>query len=282
MASLHVEALSYAAAAIERAGDYLASDPVEHNVIWSILSQRAESGAAGRYWLGELEGRTAGIVLESPPGHPAAISRMRAEYAAAMAEAIWEEGHRLTGVAGEAGTTAAFGGRWTECAGTAGTVEDAQRLYVLGQLAQPRGALGKLRRAEPFERGLIIEWWTAFQIETGSPRFDVSGAVDAGLSAKRLFIWEDEGARCVARATEPLGGVSRIGAVFTPPKWRCLGYASACVAALCELLRSEEGANSVLYAQLGNPGSNAIYRRLGFAAVSEVLAYRFGDVVSYL
>jgi len=282
MGSLHVEALSDAAAAIERAGDYLATDPVEHNVIWSIMSQRAESGPAGRYWLLELDSRTDGIVLESPPGHAAAISRMRVEYAAAMAEAICAEGHRLTGVAGEAGTTAAFAGRWTECAGTAAKVEDARRLYALGQLAPPTGALGRLRRAEPFERALIIEWWSAFQIETGSPRFDVSGAVDAGLSARRLFMWDDEGARCVARATETLGGISRIGAVFTPPRWRRLGYASACVGALCELVRREEGANSVLYAQLGNPGSNAIYRRLGFAAVSEVLAYRFGDVVKHI
>jgi predicted GNAT family acetyltransferase len=282
MGSRHLETMVDAAAALERARDYLASDPVEHNVIWSIMSQRAESGAAGRYWLLEFDACPVGIVLESPPGHAAAISRMRDDYAIAMAEAICEAGHRLTGVAGEASTTAAFAGRWTECAGTAGTVEEAQRLYVLGRLAQPAGVLGSLRRAEPFERGFIIEWWSAFQIETGSPRFDVSGAVDAGLSARRLFVWDDGGARCVARATEPLGGISRIGAVFTPPRWRCRGYASACVGALCEWVRREEGATSVLYAQLGNPGSNAIYRRLGFAAVSEVLAYRFGDVVEHL
>jgi GNAT superfamily N-acetyltransferase len=278
MGGPHVEALSDAAAALERGGDLLAADPIGLNVIWSILRQRADSGSPGRYWLLELEGRIAGIVLESPPGHAAAISPMAGAHAAEMAEAIWVEGHRLTGVAGEAHTTAVFAGRWTECAGTAGTVEDAQRLYALGSLVQPAGVMGRLRCAEPVERGLIIEWWSAFQIETGSPRFDVSGAVDAGLSARRLFMWDDGGPRCVARATEPLGGISRIGAVFTPPRWRCRGYASACVGALCEWVRRNEGANSVLYAQLGNPSSNAIYRRLGFAAVSEALAYRFGDV----
>jgi predicted GNAT family acetyltransferase len=53
------------------------------------------------------------------------------------------------------------------------------------------------------------------------------------------------------------------------------------VGALCAWVRGEEGANSTLYAQLGNPGSNAIYRRLGFQAVSEVLAYRFGEVAKH-
>ena len=108
----------------------------------------------------------------------------------------------------------------------------------------------------------------------------MSLAVDSALSAGRLFFWDDGGARCLARATAPLGGISRIGAVFTPPQWRRRRYAAACVGALCEWVRNEEGANSVLYAQLANPSSNAIYQRLGFEAVSEMLVYQFDDVVN--
>ena len=51
MDSLHVEAMTDAAAAIERAGGYLTANPVELNVIWSVMKQRADSGAPGRYWL---------------------------------------------------------------------------------------------------------------------------------------------------------------------------------------------------------------------------------------
>jgi predicted GNAT family acetyltransferase len=159
-------------------------------------------------------------------------------------------------------------------------VRDAQRLYALGHLVQPEGVTGRLRRAELSEREVVIEWWSSFQVETGSPAGDVSPAVDSALSAGRLFFWDDGGARCFARATEPLGGISRIGAVFTPPQWRRRRYAAACVGALCEWVRNEEGANSVLYAQLGNPSSNAIYQRLGFEAVSEMLVYQFDDVVN--
>jgi hypothetical protein len=38
--------------------------------------------------------------------------------------------------------------------------------------------------------------------------------------------------------------------------------------------------SALLYAQLGNASSNAVYRRLGFEAVSEVLVYRFDDGVA--
>jgi predicted GNAT family acetyltransferase len=281
MGPLSVAATDDAAAAMERAAPYLAAEPVRLNVIWSLLAQRAESGAPGRYWVLEAGGCPEGIVLESPPGHVAAISPLGAEQAAALTEAIAAEGHRLSGVAGEACAAARFAGCWTERVATAACAEEAQRLYELDRLVKRDGVPGRLRRAEFFERGLIVEWWSAFQIETGAGRFDVSAAVDMALSAGRLFVWDDDGARCAARATQPLGGVSRIGAVFTPPRWRRRGYAAALVGALCDWVRTEEGANPVLYAQLSNPRSNAIYRRLGFRAVFEALSYRFGETVRH-
>ena len=279
MGSLHVDSMTDAAAAIDRAGTYLAAQPVELNVIWSVMKHGVDSGAPGRYWLLDTDAGTAGIVIESPPGRAAGISPVRREYAHALADAISREGHRLSGVSGDASATSAFAGRWTEQARTSAVVRDAQRLYALGCLVQPDGVPGRLRRAEPSERDMTIEWWSAFQAEIGSPGGDVSLAVDSALSTHRLFFWDDGGARCLARATEPLGGVSRIGVVFTPLQWRRRGYAAACVGALCEWVRDEESANSVLYAQLGNPSSNAIYRRLGFEAVSEMLVYRFEDVL---
>lgn len=277
---MHLEAMTDAAAAIERAGGYLSANPVELNVIWSVMRQRADSGVPGRYWLLEADDGIAGLAIESATGHPAAIAPVRRDHADAIAAAISGEGHRLSGVVGEASAASAFAGCWAERVRTAAVVEDAQRLYALGRLVQPEAVPGRLRRADLSEREIMIKWWSAFQVETGSPVSDVSPAVDLALSTGRLFVWDDAGARCMARATGPLGGISRIGAVFTPPRWRRRGYAAACVGALCEWVRGEEGANSVLYAQLRNPSSNAIYRRLGFEAVSEVLAYRFDEVVN--
>jgi len=279
MGGLRVEATTDPVAAIGRAAGYLASDPVGLNLIWSIMRQRADSGTPGQYWLLKSDDRTVGVVLESPPGHPAAISPVSTEQATAMAEAIAAEGNELTGIMGEASAAATFAGCWAEERGTQAEVAEAQRLYELGFLVQPAGVTGRLRRAEIFEREMITEWWSEFQAEIGSLRLDVTVAVDSALSSGRLFVWDDDGARCVARATEPLGGVSRIGIVYTPSPWRRRGYAAACVGALSEWERAEEGANPILYAQLRNPGSNAIYRRLGFRAVSEVLSYKFGETI---
>lgn len=276
MGEMRVEATTDAAAAIARSAGLLAARPVALNVIWSVMTQRAERGGRGRYWLLEDDGEIAGLVIESPPGQAACISPLDRAQVQALAAAIAAEGHRLSGVSGDASTASVFAGSWTERVKVAAVVTDAQLLYALGRLNRPRGVPGGLRPAERKERELLVEWWSAFELETGAGG-EAASSVDIGLSAGRLFVWDDGGARSMARATAPLGGISRIGIVFTPPQWRRRGYAAACVGALCEWVRNEEGANSVLYAQLANPGSNAVYRRLGFEVFSEALVYRFDE-----
>ncbi len=117
------------------------------------MTQRADSGAPGRYWLLEAAGEVAGLVLESPPGHAAAISPMPREHVAALATAISGEGHRLSGVAGDAPTASVFAGCWTERVRVAAVVQDAQRLYALGGLVPPEPVPGQLRRAELLRSG---------------------------------------------------------------------------------------------------------------------------------
>ncbi len=157
-------------------------------------------------------------------------------------------------------------------------VEDAQRLYALGNLVSPDVVPGRLRRAELSERGLIIEWWSQFQVETGSPRFDVSSAVDLGALDRARSSSGTTGARDASPVPPNRSAASPGSERYSRRRDGAVeGYAAACVAALCEWLRDEEAANAVLYAQLANPSSNAIYRRLGFEAVSEALAYRFGE-----
>jgi predicted GNAT family acetyltransferase len=63
--------------------------------------------------------------------------------------------------------------------------------------------------------------------------------------------------------------------VYTPPEHRGRGYAQACVGELSRQMRAE-GQRCMLFADLGNPVSNSIYRRLGYRAVVELLKYRFG------
>ena len=73
-----------------------------------------------------------------------------------------------------------------------------------------------------------------------------------------------------------MAGACRIGFVYTPPERRRRGYATGCVAALSERLLANGAERCMLYAQLHNPTSNAIYRRMGYEPVSDIVFYRFG------
>ena len=80
----------------------------------------------------------------------------------------------------------------------------------------------------------------------------------------------------MAALTEPLEGVVRVRAVFTPHEKRNRGNGTACVAAVSQRALAS-GNRPILYTDLGNPTSNSIYRRIGYRAVAELLRYQFGQ-----
>ena len=77
----------------------------------------------------------------------------------------------------------------------------------------------------------------------------------------------------MAAGSAEVAGVVRVAFVYTPPERRRRGYGGACVASVSEQLASQE---CVLYTQLHDPASNALYRRIGYEPVIEVWIYRFG------
>ena len=88
----------------------------------------------------------------------------------------------------------------------------------------------------------------------------------------RRFTTSADRARPLARARVH-GAGARIGGVFTPPRLRRRGYASACVAGVTRKLL-EEGRKAVfLYAESQNRTTNHIYESLGYQFVCDWQEY---------
>lgn len=77
----------------------------------------------------------------------------------------------------------------------------------------------------------------------------------------------------MAGSARPTKRAIAVNGVYTPPEWRSRGYATACVAALSELLLRRGFEFCVLYTDLSNPTSNAIYTRIGYRPVRDFLMY---------
>lgn len=260
---------------LDRAGAFLASQPILHNLILTILQARVAKRDPGRYWMAVQQDDIVGVVLQSPLTFPATLTPMEPTVVAAMVDAIAEAGISLPGITGDAATAAGFAGQWSEHRKSAATPFQGNRLYELWQIGKAPQIEGTLRHAGPKDHSLMIRWQRAFQDETGEHGDDTELRVNTWLASGQLWLW-DRGGDPVSMAVsrEPTLDVVRVSNVYTPPEERNHGYAAACVYALSKLMQ-DAGHRCILYTDLANATSNSIYRRIGYRVVSEGLRYRF-------
>ena len=260
---------------LSRAGAFLSSQPVLHNLVLSLLHARVAHREPGRYWMAIQKDDVLGVAIQSPVTFPVVLTPMEPPVATAMADAIWQAGVALPGVTADAATAATFAGQWSERSKSAATPFLGLRLYELTEIAEVPSTEGTLRQAGAKDRSLMIEWIRAFQQEIHESDEDTDVRVDRWLTEGALWIWERQGeAVSMAVSREPVHGVVRLSGVYTPPEKRKHGYAEACVHTLSKRF-AEDGYRCILYTDLGNPTSNSIYRRIGYRAVTEGLRYRF-------
>jgi GNAT superfamily N-acetyltransferase len=252
------------------AGPFLAARPVEHTLLLSVTDTLRRRGlhAFGDdaplfgWWL--YDGGVAGAFLQTPPWG-LAVSELPAAAVPALADALARR--PLPSVNGEASVASAF----AAARGAPHTVKRRERLYRLGTLVPPHPPPpGRAVPAAEVPRELLVEWVGAFQIEIGESADTAARVVENRLESLR--VWERDGAPvCLAGATPPVAGTTRIGPVYTPPGERSRGYAGALTAAVCrEAL--DAGVESVaLFADVANATSTGLYTRLGFAPLQDRL-----------
>src|SRR5215218_2773447 len=205
---------------LHEAGTFLASDPVRHNLILTLLYTRVAYPEPGRYWVSRDSDAVVGVALQSPLYFFASLTPTRAEAVAGLVEAIVEAGVNLPGVNGEAATAARFAGQWTERRGSAAFPVEGQRIYELVRAPQATAAGGRMREATLDDRDLILAWTRSFFIDVGEDARDLEPMVEWRLEAGQFWLWEDSGPASMAANSEPVEGVVRMQAVYTPPERR--------------------------------------------------------------
>lgn len=274
--AFEVVATDSPAEVLEEARDLLQSD-VRHNLILSLLQARVEHPMLGRYWIVRSDGKPVGVGFQSPVEYFATVTPMPLEAVVALVDTIADSGVVLPGVTGEAATAARFAGHWTERTRSAAHPHQGQRIYEVAQVLPARSVGGHVRSASEADRDLMVLWFEGFGADTGGTGpSGAAEAVDRRLGGGQLWLWDDAGPKAMAGLSPPVGGVVRVGPVYTPAELRGRGYASALVGSLSNRVRVA-GDRCILYTDLANPTSNAVYRALGYRAVAEGLIYRFGE-----
>jgi predicted GNAT family acetyltransferase len=273
--AIHIAFYDDPARVLGEAAGFLASEPVRNNLIFTLLHARVAHSEPGRYWVASDGGETVGVALQSPLTYPVTLTPMRSDVVGAMVDSVAAVAGVLPGVTGEAEIAAQFAGHWAERHKSPAIPYQGMRLYEVRDVATSGVPRGLFRQARADERDLVLAWMRGFRQDTGEHGLDAEGVVDRRLPQGHFFVWEEGAPVSIAAHSELAAGVVRVQYVYTPPDLRGRGYAQACVGELSRQLR-ERGHRCMLFADLGNPISNSIYRRLGYRAVAELLKYRFG------
>lgn len=271
--TLHETVAAFDAAA----GPLYDADPARHTLAHTVLDRlRDHPGRAELLLTVARGGRTVGALLQEA-GRPVVASALPPGYATAAAD---RAPGVLPAVNGPVPEVEAFAAAYTARTGLRSEVAMRMRLFRLVTLTPPAGVPGCARVAGMRDVDLIARWQTDFIAEAvraldppSDPRPGIVESIERGAGH---LLWEIDG-RPVAYATarRPMGPMSRVGPVYTPPELRGHGYGSAVTAAASAWAREAGAREVVLFTDLSNPVSNAIYPRIGYRPVLDALELRF-------
>jgi RimJ/RimL family protein N-acetyltransferase len=280
---------------LEAAGDFLRAERARNTVLLTVAETArvnpgrygaagdggSEADASGRplfgWWTDGAAGQPVrGAFLHTPP-HAVLLSAISAEPAAELAASTLA-GRPVSGVNGNEDAATAFAAAWTARAGGGADVHVRTRLYRLGDLTWPDPPPeGAPRTAGDGDVALLADWFEAFAVEVHEMSAeDHEAAVREKLGYGGLTLWEARGRPVsVAGVTRQVASMVRVGPVYTPPRLRGRGYASAATAEVSRAALAAGAEEVLLYTDLANPVSNSIYQRIGYLEVEDRVALSF-------
>lgn len=271
------------------AGPLFTADPVRNTVAMTVVNRLLVGGRFGhdRAVLLTIHdtgdgGELIGAALCTPP-FPIIVTAVPSRAVDALVDHLLANGVRPHGASGLRPEVEKFAAVWTARAGVdiAGRVD--QRLYRLAGLKPPVGVPGEAVPSDDADVDLLADWYAAFEREVHAvqrTRWTHAELVEQVRSrtkaGSRQLIWRMRGTPVsLAVIGEPQNGMSRIGPVYTPPELRGHGYASAVTAAASQWGLDRGAEHVLLFTDLANPVSNAIYQRIGYVPVADALDVTF-------
>jgi GNAT superfamily N-acetyltransferase len=265
------------------AGDFLRSRPVHNTIQLVALDSLRVHGPSAfgdvaplfGWWRPEAGPVTAAL-MHTPP-FPVLLTRLPADSAGDLAGDLAGRGRELPGVNAERSDAEAFAAEWSRLTGAGWREFRRSRLFQLGQLTPPSPSPpGAARVATATDHDLLESWLAAFREELADLGGPGDGMIEDRLSHGGLTLWEVGGAAVsLAGCSRPAEGVVRLGPVYTPPEYRGRGYGGAVTAAVSQAALDAGAAYEVLFTDLANPTSNALYQRLGYQPVEDRVMLKF-------
>jgi predicted GNAT family acetyltransferase len=270
---------------LERIRSFLEQDEAANNLPLGLLprvaEQRGPAEQERRPFFGfvEHDGQIVFVMMMTPPHNMivyGAGGHLEAAIEAAAAFLLGN-GIDLPGVIGSRDVATSFASTWRQHTDCTLQVQMEQMIYRLDRVNDIALSPGKLICATAVHTHLIADWVVSFSKVTHDPldRVDALARAQEMIDASRVYLWIDQEPVSMAWRARPTRHGIVVSGVYTPPGYRCQGYATACVASLSRLLLDEGYEFCALYADLANPVSNHIYQKMGYRPIQASIVYGF-------
>ncbi|MEU6487579.1 GNAT family N-acetyltransferase [Streptomyces sp. NPDC046887] len=269
------------------AGDFLRSRPGRHvmPLTWTARLRARGAGAfgTGPAVFGRLEEKgEVRAVFFRLPSRGLGLTPLTPEQADTLAAHLAALGHSLPSVSADRDSASAFAEAWQRHTGVTPRLRDLRlRLYRLGTLTPPDplpAGRGRVLGEEDLDQA--VYWCGEFAQAVGeSVSLSAESWADSRYADKRYTLWETPDGTPVSLAgMNPLiGGQIQVDVVYTPARLRGHGYAGAVTAEVSRAALAAGAREVVLFADLSNPTSNALYQRLGYRALADWAVYDFPE-----
>jgi predicted GNAT family acetyltransferase len=267
---------------LDAAEPVLLRGEARHNLMYGICSTLIETPdafPAFHLWTAVSHGEPVLAMVMTPPynllvgtpADPAAVPF--------AAKTLMDHGFDLPGVTGALPEVDSFADEWESLTGAGRRLRMGHGVYAVRSVRPPRPVGGEMRAAVADDRDLLVDWFDAFAAESvpeDARHQEGETFVDRRFASSGGFaLWEEgEVVSMSGYGGETPHGI-RIGPVYTPPRFRRRGYASALVAELSRRLLDDGRDYCFLYTDLANPTSNRIYTDVGYELVCESADYAF-------
>ena len=261
-------------------GPVLEAREAEHNLVLGLAHGMRRAAPSRLTFLAAVTDASglALAALMTAPDRPLILASDREEIATAL-EPLWSAlraaGRAPQRLSAETRQAEEFVRGWQQRTGCATSLRMRQRLHVLTEVRDVPIAPGSLRVAVGEDVELVSEWMAAFEREAAGTTTPAPArtAAERRVAAGEIYLWVDGEPRSMAGRTRQTRRGIAVNGVYTPPEWRGRGYATSSVAQLSARLLDEGRSFCVLFTDLANSTSNAIYARIGYRGIRDFAVY---------
>jgi RimJ/RimL family protein N-acetyltransferase len=228
-------------------------------------------------------GTLAGAALQTPP-FPLLCGGLQNSAIDGVVAELAQSRPDLSAVRGPRAIAASFADTWCKRTGALSSVGFEERQYRLDVLCPPMTVEGEPRPISEDDTDFLVDWFARFRAEAlpnaPGPAATAQSIRAAKKARDEFLLWVVNGEPVsMAAVRSPAEGVSVIGPVYTPTDKRGHGFGSAVTAAAADWAYTAGAKDVVLFTDLANPVSNAIYQRIGFRPVADLSLIDFTQPV---